>query len=103
MLNSHPRVHAFGETLVGHENVDQQIAKAKLRLTADPDSNLQAIGFKTKFADVIDFEVFSRFLHEWDCRVIYLRRRNWVKWAVSWQNAIRLHESVGKWNLKSKD
>ena len=103
MLNSHPKVHAFGETLVGQENVDQQMVKAKFRLTVDPDTNLQAVGFKTKFNDVLNFETFSELLHELNCRVIYLRRRNWVKWAVSWQNAIRLNASLGKWNLKSQD
>jgi hypothetical protein len=103
LLNSHPKVHAFGETLVGHENADQQIAKARIRLTVEPDTKLHAIGFKTKFGDVIDFKAFSSLLHELDCRVIYLRRRNWVKWSVSWQNAIRLNDTLGKWNLKSQD
>jgi hypothetical protein len=103
MLNSHPKIHAFGETLVGHENVEQQMVKARERLTVDPDTKLHAVGFKTKFSDLLNFEAFSMLLHELDCRVIYLRRRNWVKWAVSWQNAIRLNASLGKWNLKSQD
>ena len=103
LLNSHPRIHTFGETLVGHQNSNQQLAKARLRLTVDLDTQLHAVGFKTKFRDLLNFRSFSALLHTMDCRVIYLRRRNWVKWAVSWQNAIRLNASQGKWNLKSQD
>lgn len=103
LLGSRPDIRTSGEILVGHRNVEKQIARATSALSVDPDSPFRAVGFKTKFKDVLDFEAFGTLLHKLDCRIIYLNRRNWVKWAVSWQNMVRLHQSLGKWNLDPQD
>ena len=103
VLNSHPDIHATGECLVGLRKLEKQIEKARLVLTTNSETRLKALGLKTKFGDLLDFETFKSLMHELDCRVIYLTRQNWVKWAISVQNAVRLNESQGKWNLDSND
>ena len=103
MLNGHPQIRAKGEGLVGHKRSEKQLIRARKMLTDRENTDLAAVGFKTKFKDIKDFEAFRQLLCELNTSVIYLTRENHVKWAISRLNAVRLHENTGKWNLTKND
>jgi len=62
----------------------------------------RAQGFKTKFRDIAEPDQLAKLLRDLNVRVVLLRRRNRVKVAVSWFNAMRLNERTGDWNLYTK-
>ena len=60
------------------------------------------MGFKTKYANLTDPEGFKKLLEEYQCRIIYLRRRNRVKAVVSHINGKRVAETTGMWNISKE-
>jgi LPS sulfotransferase NodH len=58
-----------------------------------------AVGFKTKWKDILRPDDFRDFLRERGMRVIVLQRRNRIKLLVSLFRAVRLEEETGEWNL----
>lgn len=106
MLNSHPEIETVYERFAVMRQKGQsgreQMAWAQDFLTPPLIGRKAAIGFKTKLVDVLDPEEFAQLLHEKECRIIHMRRRNRVKAVVSKINARRLYEATGNWNLYDK-
>lgn len=106
MLNSHPEIKTVYERFAvmrqKGQNAQEQLAWATEFFTPPFIGRKAAIGFKTKLVDVLDPEPFAQLLHEKECRVIHMRRRNRVKAVVSKINARRLYEATGNWNLYDK-
>ena len=65
----------------------------------------QTVGFKTKLQDVWQVSQFDSFLHQHKFRLIYLKRRNLIKSALSMLNARRLVGKYGdgNWNASHKE
>ena len=59
------------------------------------------VGFKTKFTDIADLELFANFVHDNNIKVIHLFRRNLVKLIVSVIRAEALRDKHGDSNLYS--
>ncbi|NNC86882.1 MAG: hypothetical protein HKN82_00320 [Akkermansiaceae bacterium] len=108
-LDSHPRIRAHKELLAevkkkverGKAEPEDQ-AECLRRLFVPGDHDYDAIGFKTKYKDILDPEGFARLIGEYDARVILLQRRNRIKLMVSLMNAVRLNAATGDWNLYSE-
>lgn len=101
-LNSHPEIDAQMEifsTLKKRKlNADRQIEWLRKYFFANETAS-KAIGFKTKFSDVLDLNKFSNALIESNCRIIHLQRNNLIKLTVSFFNSVRIKESTGDWNI----
>ena len=100
-LNQHPDITAHKEVLVAlkKEGARHQLKQTKGYLKRSMFKRPLAVGFKTKLEDVLDLDEFAALLKSLDVQVIVLLRKNRVKAAVSWLNAIRLKEKTGDWNL----
>jgi LPS sulfotransferase NodH len=59
----------------------------------------QVIGFRIKLRDVVDLQQFKSLLEKYDVSIIYMRRLNLVKQAISSIRAIDLSKSKGYYNL----
>lgn len=103
LLMSHPDIQAVFERFAvlkqNNASASEQLSWAKAYLTPPMIGRRKAIGFKTKLVDVLDLDGFTTLLEQKACRVIQMRRRNFVKAVVSRINARRLYEASGKWNL----
>jgi LPS sulfotransferase NodH len=101
LLNSHPEIHAYGESLdefkAGEAN--SQLSRASELLTPPFIGRYKAQGFKTKLVDILDPAGFARLLQKKRCLIIYMRRHNHIKAVVSRLNAKRLWQATGEWNL----
>jgi len=106
MLRSHPEIRALYERFAvmrqKGQSAQEQLAWAQEFFTPPLIGRTAAIGFKSKLVDVLDPAGFARLLHEKQCRILHMRRRNLVKAVVSKINARRLHEATGNWNLYEK-
>jgi len=106
MLNSHPEIETVYERFAvmrqKGQNAQEQLTWAREFFTPPFIGRTAAMGFKTKLVDVLDPDGFARLLHEKQCRIIHMRRRNRVKAVVSKINARRLYEATGNWNLYDK-
>ena len=106
MLNSHPEIETVYERFAVMRQKGQsgreQLAWAREFFTPPFIGRTAAMGFKTKLVDVLEPEGFAQLLHEKQCRIIHMRRRNRVKAVVSKINARRLYEATGNWNLYDK-
>jgi len=101
-LDSHPRVRAEGERLVGRRRGGQ--ARWIRRPYRDGTrAGLAAAGFKTKLKDVRDLDAFRTILVDHGARIVVMDRRNVLKLAVSTINARRLHRVTGRWNRSRSD
>ena len=100
-LASNPRIVAVGEDFQTQrkERAQEQIEQMRTFLTASSPANCVARGFKIKLRDVADPIKFGIMLQSLGTHIIYLGRRNRIKQVVSFFNSVRLHESVGDWNL----
>lgn len=108
LLSEHPHIDAIYERFaVLHQKglgAAEQLAWVERYYAFPLISRIGAVGFKTKLADVLDLEAFTRFLHERGIKIIHMQRRNRIKAVVSRINARRLWEATGKWNLyREKD
>jgi len=103
MLMSHPQVEAVYEHFAVMKQqgatADEQLRWAGSFLTPPLIGKKKAVGFKTKLVDVLDPDGFAAIVRKTGCRVIQMRRRNFIKAVVSRINARRLFEASGKWNL----
>jgi LPS sulfotransferase NodH len=103
LLMSHPYVQAVYEQFAVMKqqgaSANDQLQWAKGYLTPSLISRWQAVGFKTKLVDVLDLDGFAAVLKQKGCRIIQMRRRNFIKAVISRINARRLYEASGKWNL----
>jgi hypothetical protein len=101
MLNSHPQVRALGEKSLDFQNQDgdEQIKMSGDWLTPPILSTIKTLGFNAKYVHLADPRKFAHFLHEKECHIIHLQRRNRVKAVVSHLNGKRLSEATGMWGL----
>ena len=106
MLNSHPEIatvyERFSVMRQKGQNAREQLTWAREFFTPPFIGRTAAMGFKTKLVDVLDPEGFAQLLHEKECRIIHMRRRNLVKAVISKINAKRLYQATGNWNLYDK-
>lgn len=123
-LNSHPNVLCYPEVLAHRSAKEQRqllkhifLGKPLERLPfvmlnkryfhggIVPVQPLQCVGFKTKLQDVARVSKFHGYLHDHNFRMIYLRRRNLIKSALSMLNAHRLVQKFGQghWNASHKE
>lgn len=68
--------------------------------------SFEVIGFRMKLRDVLDLEEFKHLLEKYNVSIIYMRRLNLVKQAISSIRAIDLSKARGYYNLdyqKHKD
>jgi LPS sulfotransferase NodH len=103
MLSSHPEINVVYERFhvikQKGEGAQEQLKWADSFFSPHLIGRQKAVGFKTKLVDVIDPEGFAKILHEKQCHIIHMQRRNMVKATISKINARRLHENTGNWNL----
>ena len=102
-LGSHPDVCCWMEYFATlkqrRKTAEEQLAWLKRFYTLPLPEPCQAIGFKTKLADVLDRNGFAHVLKDHSAHIIHLQRRNLVKMTVSFFNSVRLADSTGNWNL----
>jgi LPS sulfotransferase NodH len=100
-LASHPAIYTEGEKLVRlkDKGADRQLQWVREFLARSSHRKYRAIGFKTKFRDILDPEGLSELLRQLQAQIILLQRRNRIKLVVSRSNAIRLNAFTGDWNL----
>jgi LPS sulfotransferase NodH len=106
-LDSHPQIHAEKECLAtlrrrvkeGKAEPEEQLKWVREFLGSSPPVGCFAVGFKTKYRDVLDPEGLARLLEKLQVKVLLLQRRNRIKLVVSLMNAIRLNDTTGDWNL----
>ncbi len=103
LLNSHPDIlslrEEFSALRLKGMGAEDQLQRARQIYTPPLIGTNKAIGFKSKLIDILDVDGFTAVLHENNCRVIQLMRRNSVKAVISTINADRLYKSSGTWNL----
>ncbi|MDT8306347.1 MAG: hypothetical protein RRC07_10460 [Anaerolineae bacterium] len=106
MLGSHPDIEMvyerFSVMRQRGEDAAAQLSWARDYFTPPIVGRRAAVGFKTKLVDVLDPDGFAALLHEKQCQIIRMQRRNRVKAVISRINARRLYEATGKWNLYDK-
>jgi LPS sulfotransferase NodH len=120
LLNQDPRVLCYPEILVGLNLARQERAVhnvahglsqtrpngyriAEEYFTPDLATKLEmrpfkAVGFKTKVTDLFHAPALLQHLKWMGFRMIYMRRRNVLKAALSSMNATRLNKKTGAWN-----
>lgn len=103
LLMSHPDIQAIYERFAVLKqkgvNAHDQLEWASRYLARPMISRYKAVGFKTKLVDVLDPDGFVDLLRQKNCKIIQMRRRNFIKAVVSKINARRLYEASGNWNL----
>jgi LPS sulfotransferase NodH len=101
LLDSHPNVRSLYDELteLKDKGAKAQLEWANRALTPPLVGRNGAVGFKTKPANVLDLDAFSRLLEQNQCRIIELQRRNRIKSVVSHLNGRRLAEATGMWGL----
>ncbi len=62
-------------------------------------NSAKVIGFRMKLRDVLDLQAFKYILEKYDVSIIYMRRFNLVKQAISSIRAIDLSKAKGYYNL----
>ena len=104
-LDSHPKVRAYGEKLVGlkKDGSKAQLEWVRKVLTPPIIGRRHAIGFKTKLRDIADPTAFAELLKEMQVRIIHLLRRNRIKAIVSTINSCRLKNVTNSYNLYKED
>ena len=106
-LDSHPDIRAEREEFarLAKQVKDRdaepsiQVEWAREFYSTESCAGSRAVGFKTKWKDILEPEAFASFLRESGIRVILLHRRNRIKLLVSLFRAMRLEEETGDWNL----
>jgi LPS sulfotransferase NodH len=101
LLNSHPDILALHEELL---DLEEQGAEAQLEWTRNflrspLIGRYRVRGFNTKPYNVLDLTKFGGLLQEYDCKILYMQRRNRIKTVVSVINGRRLNAKTGKWGL----
>lgn len=103
MLDSHPQIHALREQFAvlkqEGKTSSQQLEWADGFYTPPWTGKTSALGFKTKYVDILDTDGFAQVLIKHKTRIIVLLRQNAVKAVISTINAKRLYEKTGNWNL----
>lgn len=106
MLGSHPAIETvyerFSVMVQRGDGAAGQLAWARDYFTPPLIGRRAAMGFKTKLVDILDPDGFAALLHEKECRIVRMQRRNTVKAVISRINARRLYDATGKWNLYDK-
>lgn len=122
-LNSHSRILCYSEVLAQRPGIlqkkilkgltDGAAIEKRFSMRLNPTyyhgeiqttDSLDAVGFKTKLQDLKDIVGFDAYLHQHDFRLVYLKRRNVIKSAISMLNAKRLVQKYGDghWNASQK-
>ena len=118
-LNQHPNVFCYPEVLARCNQMQQRELLDALILgksithinpyAEDPmygarfERSHEVGGFKVKLNDVYELEKFLDYLERHKFKLIYLKRQNILKSAISWMNARRLRRQYGfRWNPISK-
>ena len=101
MLNAHPNVTALGEALrdLEEDGAEVQLRWARDFLNPPLVSRNGSMGFNVKLVHLVDPDAFARLLHEQQCKIIHLQRRNRIKAVVSRLNGRRLYKRTGMWGL----
>ena len=110
-LASHPEIRTEKEYLStlrkrierGKAPPDAQLRWVEEFLEVGAESGCRAVGFKTKFRDILDPGELKAVLQRLGAKIILLRRRNRIKLLVSLMNAVRLNEKTGDWNLYDRN
>lgn len=121
-LNKHPGILCYPEIMANFDHEQQKamweaLTRGESIATINPyaeyhlynwgtriqKGNFVVVGFKTKIQDVCSVSVFYDLIQKHQFKLIYLKRQNLLKAAVSWINARRLNEQVqGHWNATNK-
>lgn len=101
LLNSHPHILALSEELRDLEEKGAQVQMdwTNQFLTPPLVSRHGVRGFNVKLVHLVDPVGFGNYLHESNCKIIHLQRRNRVKAVVSRINGKRLYNKTGMWGL----
>ena len=101
MLDTHPAIQALGEKSLDFQNRDavEQVKMTDNWLTPPLIGTTKVLGINAKLVHLADPGKFAQLLHEKNCRIIHLQRRNRVKAVVSHLNGKRLSEATGMWGL----
>ena len=105
-LNNHPNIHVLllEKFSVHKSSYSEQQDWAYHFYNQKIDKGVQAIGFKSKLIDVLDYKKFAEILFELNVKVIHLSRKNTVKLAISTINAAKLRKNVNASNIyREKD
>ena len=100
-LDSHPRISAEGERLVGMSGVGEQLEWVE-RLYRRRRFRVKAVGFKTKLKDLVDRDGFASCLKRHRVTVIHMQRVDTLRQAISVLRARELKRAHGVWN-RGKD
>jgi hypothetical protein len=103
LIGAHPNVRAMMDSLSELKDVNEQLQWAREALTPPTIGKFGAVGFKTKPANVIDIDAFTRLVKDRNCKILQLTRRNRVKAVISHLNGKRLAEATGMWGLFDED
>jgi LPS sulfotransferase NodH len=106
-LASHPDIHARKEYFAAlAKRVKDRDAQPGVQLSwarnfysSESCAGYGAVGFKTKWLDILEPEAFADFLRRGRFRILLLQRRNRIKLVVSLFRAVQLAEETGQWNL----
>lgn len=100
-LRSHSQIHARFEDLA--DNINDWNAQldtmSQLFFGNQFGEQIRAVGFKAKYTDIADIELFRNFVEDNDIKVIHLFRRNLVKLIISIIRADELRRRCGESNL----
>ena len=96
-LDSHPRVIAEGERLVGIPEAGRQLEWID-RFYRRRRFRAKAVGFKTKLKDVLDLGAFTDRLRGHRVHVIHMVREDTLRQSISVLRARELKAEHGVWN-----
>lgn len=101
LLNAHPNIRSLYDevTELRDKGAEAQLSWAEEALTPPLIGRFRAVGFKTKPANLVDIDAFTKLIIDKQCKVIQLVRNNRVKSVVSHLNGRRLAEATGMWGL----
>ena len=104
-LASHPHVECAGEwiELRGGGSAATQRAFTDAYYRRRRSRRVRAVGMKSKFRHILDPEAMRTVLAGNGVRIIHLTRRNLVKWTISGLASMRLHQRLGRSNIRSED
>jgi hypothetical protein len=92
-------VRWHGEELARIQDPIEQLREAATYWQSHPGESHRCLGFKIKLADCVNPDGLKALCQDYDAQVICMRRRNYVKQAISFFNSRRMVESDGQSNL----
>lgn len=100
-MRAHQQIRAMYEefTTIPHDWDSQLDWMTNFFYSDNFGENIKAAGFKTKYTDIADLDLFANFVQDNNIKVIHLYRRNLVKLIISVIRADELRRLHGDSNL----